>query len=802
MGRVRRRDERGVVTQLFMFLVVSGVAGVLVAGLVIPLAGMTGMSTQAAIDNFEKLPSTLKEPPLPERSTMYDSKGNVLATFYDENRINVSLDKISKPMQQAIVAVEDARFYEHGPLDLRGTMRALIRNQQGSGMQQGGSSITQQYVKLVLFESASTPAEQKAAIDETYERKLQELRFAVGLEEKYSKDQILEKYLNIVFFGANIYGVEAAAKHFFNTTADKLTVPQAAMLAGMVRNPNGFSVEKDPLEVVARRNFVLSRMVDQKSITVADYERLSKQGLGLDISETKTGCFSSKYPFFCEYAVETLLDDPALGATRELRRRYLYEGRLEIRTTLDPKAQDAAQKSIRKKIRPTDPVFSAVSMVEPGTGHIKAMAQSKGYGRGDGNTFVNYNVGQNDGGGIGVQPGSTFKPFVLAAAIKQGIPLSHQVSSPNSMVLPAREPISRCDGSRPWRDDDPWRIGNSSNPGASSIDLIRATTRSVNTAFVNLERETGLCDPWRIATEAGIKRGDGKPLEQVGSFVLGVNEVTPLSMAEAYATFAARGVHCRAIAVTSVLDRKGKAVPVKAAGCKRVLEEHVADAVNYTLRQVVDGNDPSRSGKDMAMEGRQVAGKTGTNNDRKAVSFAGYTTDLATYAVVQDAHSPLRGLRGQRVGGKRLADAEVWGGKLSGPIWLGAMEGALDGKSSPDFEDPEDVVVEGEQSDVPWVLGYSERTATRMLREAGFEVTVGEPVSSSREEGTVAAQSPSGGSEYGTGSTVEIRLSRGDGNGDGDGDGNGDGDGDGNGDSGGDGDGDGDGDGNGNGGGD
>jgi membrane peptidoglycan carboxypeptidase len=769
MGKVRRRDERGIVSQLFVFVVVSVLAGVLVAGLAIPLAGMTGMSTQAAIDSFEKLPSTLKEPPLPERSTMYDSNGDVLATFYDENRVYVGLDQISKPMQQAIIAVEDARFYEHGPLDFRGTMRALVRNGQDGGVQQGGSSITQQYVKLVLFESASTPEEQREAIAETYERKLQELRYAVGLEEKYTKQQILEKYLNIVYFGDGVYGVEAAAKHFFSTTADKLTVPQAAMLAGLVRNPNGFNVEKDPQEVVGRRDFVLSRMLDLKMITAADYAAYRKQGLGLDLTETKTGCFSSKYPFFCDYAVQTLLNDPALGPTEQVRKRYLEEGGLEIRTTIDPRAQDAAQKSIRKKVRPTDSVVAAVSMVEPGTGHIKAMAQSKGYGEGKGNTFVNYNVARKDNGGIGVQPGSTFKPFVLAAALQQGIPLSHRVESPATMVLPAREPMERCDDP-PWRDDDPWRIENSSNPGAASINLITATVRSINTAYVNLERETGLCDPWRIATAAGVKRGDGKPLEDVGSFVLGVNEVTPLSMAESYATFAARGKHCTAIAVTSVKDRNGKAVPIKSAGCKQVVEQHVADGVNYALRQVVDGNDPSRTGDDMAMEGRQVAGKTGTNDDRKAVSFAGYTTNLATYAVVQDAHQPLRSLRGQRVGGQRLSDAEVWGGKLSGPIWLAAMEGALEGKPSPDFEDPSDLVVQGERTDVPWVLGYSEETATRMLEEAGFEVEVGEPVNSSREEGTVATQTPSGGSRLETGSTVEIRISRGPGSWWGDGD--------------------------------
>ncbi len=744
-----------------MFLVVSTLAGVLVAGLVIPLAGAVGVTTRMTIDSFESLPSVLPEPPLPESSAMYDAAGRRMATFYDENRKNVPLAQISKNMQKAIVAIEDSRFYEHGPLDLRGTVRALVRNQQAGGsIQQGGSSITQQYVKLVLFESADTKEKRAAAIDDTYERKLQELRYAVGLEEKYSKDQILEKYLNIVYFGDNVYGVEAAAKHFFSTKAAKLTLTQAAMLAALVRDPNGLEPFKDFEPVKSRRNLVMSRMHDLGMIDAATYTKYSKAGNGLKKTETKRGCFNSNYPFFCDYALEVLLNEPALGRTKAEREKFVYEGGIQIFTTIDRETQRGAENSIRKAVNATDSVYSAVSLVQPGTGHIKAIAQSRPYGEGKGKTYVNYNVPQKYNGGIGVQPGSTFKTFVMAAAIKQGVPLSVTLPTPAKMHFGRKDKIPTC--TKPWSTDD-WNPGNSTGGKLKQADMMTAAAQSINTFFINLERRTGLCDPATIAASLGIERGDGEKLEQVGSFTLGVNEVTPLSMAEAYATFAARGKHCDAIAVTKVLDRKGNRVEIPGANCKQVLPPTVADGVNYALRGVVDGDNPSRSGKKMSMakDGIQVAGKTGTNDDRYAVSFAGYTTNMAGYAVVQDAHPRLRTLMNQRIGGEKRTGDEVWGGALAGPIWLGAMKAAMQGKKAAPFVDPNKKTLEGIKVKVPTVLGYGPNKAKRILEKAGFSVIMGDDVYSNREPGTVGMQTPQGGSRFGRGSTVTLHLSKG-----------------------------------------
>jgi membrane peptidoglycan carboxypeptidase len=683
----RARRKLSFVENLVMFLVVSALAGALVAGLAIPFVGVVGLSAKSLTDSFQNQNSELLDPPLPERSQLFAADGTVIATFYDQNRVEVRLDQVAPVMQHAILAIEDARFYHHGPLDMQGTLRAFVRNQQGGGVSQGGSSITQQYVKLVLFENAATPDEQNKVIEESYARKLQELRYAVELEKTMTKEEILGKYFNIVYFGDGAYGIESAAKYYFSTTAAKLTLPQAAMLAGLVRDPNGLDVRRNPQAVLARRNVVLDRMRHEGMISPKQRAAAAKTKLGLRMSKFAQGCYYSKYPFFCDYVQAVLLSDSALGRSVEERRRLLYRGGLAINSTLDIRAQDAAQKAVSETVAPTDLVHGAVSMVEPGTGAIKAMAQSKGYGQGKGKTYVNINVPQKYGGGIGFSPGSTYKPFVLAAAIRQGMPLTERLPSPGRTAI--GRPVKNCPDGKPGYNSAFWSIGNSTSAGATS-DMISGTGRSVNTYYANLEAETGICEPAQIATKLGAVRADGQPLLQIKPFTIGVNEIAPLSMAEAYAGFAARGMHCRAVPFTRVLDRDGNPLPVQGPDCKQVIPKDVADKVNFVLRQVVDGKDSGRTGQRMSMksEGRQVAGKTGTSENRKSVWFMGYTTNMVAAAAVADAHPVLRSLLGAEINGRRVGGDQVWGGTLAGPMWLASMRGALEGKKSPNFAEP------------------------------------------------------------------------------------------------------------------
>src|SRR4051812_10296106 len=259
-------DERlpssRVASHLLVMLAVAAVMGVVVAGLAIPFAGVLGVGARNVAQTMDSLPAELKTDPLPQKTKLVDSDGDTIATIYDENRVNVSLNQISRTMVKAIVAIEDYRFYEHGALDLKGTLRALVTNQANSGVVQGGSSITQQMVKLTLLTQANTKAEREAAVDDTYARKLRELRYAIAFEQHYSKDWILERYLNISYFGDGTYGIQSAARHYFNTNAKNLDLRQSAMLAGLVKNPTGYDPTNSPDAALERRNVVLDRMAD------------------------------------------------------------------------------------------------------------------------------------------------------------------------------------------------------------------------------------------------------------------------------------------------------------------------------------------------------------------------------------------------------------------------------------------------------------------------------------------------------------------------------------------------------------
>src|SRR4051794_9338097 len=281
----RRRSQvtfGTVVSHLAVIIAVAAVLGVLVAGLVVPFVGAIGYGARATADSLQNLPTELKAMPLSQRSRVLDRNGNPIAAFYDENRVNVPLDKVSPIMRKAVVAIEDYRFYEHGALDLKGTLRAFVNN-QANGSTQGGSSITQQMAKMTQLAQARTEAERKAATANTYQRKILELRHAIAFEQNYSKDWILERYLNLAYFGDGAYGVQAAARHYFSVNASQLNVAQAAVLAGLVKNPVGFDPTTYPARALARRNVVLQRMAELHAIPDDMATGLEQSKLGLNV---------------------------------------------------------------------------------------------------------------------------------------------------------------------------------------------------------------------------------------------------------------------------------------------------------------------------------------------------------------------------------------------------------------------------------------------------------------------------------------------------------------------------------------
>jgi membrane peptidoglycan carboxypeptidase len=669
------------VWRLGVLLGVLVIAGVVAALIAVPFVGGLGVITRSAIENFEALPASLDTPPLPQRTLLLAADGTTLATLYYQNRVEVPLGEIAPIMRQAIVAVEDSRFLQHHGFDFRGGVRALASNTSSGGVQEGASTLTMQYIKNVLVTEASNGAELEAARGRSATRKLREVRLALALEKRYSKAEILQRYLNIAYFGSGAYGVEAASRRYFSKPASALTLAEAATLAGIVQQPTAFDPLRNPDLSAKRRNLVLRRMADQGYITVAQAEKASLTPMSsvLAPSRVTNGCTTSYAPFFCDYVLQMIRTNSTFGDTPEAREAFLKRGGYTIRTTLDAKAQQAAFTAVTTKIPIEDESkrAAAITMIQPGTGNVLAMAQNRLWGTsGPGRTTYNYNVDQAAGGTIGMQAGSTFKIFTLAAALEAGISPAEYISSPSPNTF---ENFVNCETGVSY---GPITVRNST--GAGTFDMAKATAYSINTYFMALEERTGLCRPPEIAESMGVRLGSGEPLLRVPSFTLGTMEVTPLQVANAYATFANHGSYCAPRVLLDIRDRNGKAVPVPPAACTQVITRDVADSTTALLTGVIDGDIGGRTGQAMSLADRPAAGKTGTTNESAAVWFAGYTPDISAAVWVGDPRGgygfPMKDIT---IAGRYYA--QVFGSTLPGPIWKEAMTGASEGRAANNF---------------------------------------------------------------------------------------------------------------------
>ena len=683
------------------FIVISSVAGLLLAGLVLPATATAGLAAKSASDHFEDLPDDFQTPTLPQRSSIYAADGSLIATTWDDdlhgNRVVVPWNEISTTMPEAIVSIEDQRFYQHGGIDLKGTLRALVNDSSGGSLQ-GGSSIAQQYVKNVLeVEAGSNASAQQAAIADTLSRKITELKYAIAVEQQMSKQELLDRYLNIVYFGNDAYGVEAAAERYFSTSAAKLTVPQAAMLAAIVNSPTLYDPFQHPQEALTRRNIVIADMAlpTLHYLTAKQAAAYEKTPLDLKPTVPQNGCITAQgsAAFFCNYVYETFISDASYGATTAAREAMWNEGGLSITTTMVTKNETSADAAISSRVYATDKVASALVEVTPGTGAIVSMAQSKPMGSGNGETYINLSSDPSHNGTTGFQAGSSFKIFVGLAALEQGISPSmnidalHQID--DSSVSFAACP-SGVNTTVPWQEPGATTYAPTNDDSTNGpVDMIYGFAQSVNTYFLRLEEKTGLCQPATIAASMGVTQdndsGSGKALLQIPSFTLGTNNITPIAMAEAYATLASGGTYCKPYVLTGVTDSSGKQYPAQTKQCAQVLDTNTVNELTYLLQQVVKWGTASGA---VPLDGREVAGKTGTTDSGVATWFDGYTPQLAAAVWTGfENWNTTTSMSDMQIGPKYFS-GQVYGASISAPIFNQAMTSALQGVAAENFTAP------------------------------------------------------------------------------------------------------------------
>ncbi|MFI5841458.1 transglycosylase domain-containing protein [Catenuloplanes sp. NPDC051500] len=644
-------------------LVLLGVlGGAVVAGAGLPVSATAGVAAKLASDSFDDLPEDLKTPPTAQTSYLYASDGKtVITSFLDENRTDVSGDEIAKVMKDAIVAAEDTRFYEHGGVDIKGLVRAFVSNSQG-GEVSGASTLTMQYVRNVLKnDSTMSEEERQAATELSTTRKLQEIKFAITLEDSLDKPEILRRYLNIAYFGNQAYGVSAAANAYFSTTPDKLTLAQAAMIAGLVKSPDLYDpVNNEEDEALGRRNYVLNGMVGTGAITQAEADAAIAEPLGLKPTKSTSNCAGSSHAdagwgFYCDYFVSWWKQQEEFGPDANARYDALKKGGFRIVTALDATLQSAASKEALKIYGFNDPKAAPFAAVEPNTGKVKALAINRHYSNEKNPTSGNYPntmnqfiAGSDDSAGY--QFGSTFKIFVLLAALEKGYALD------KGFTTKSKDKTTFSDGSS----DGCGGFWCPKNASASYQDgyqnMWTAFGKSSNTYFVKLEEQVGVKAAVDVAKRLGIQfrtKNDANLAanpDDWGSFTLGVSSTTPLDMANAYATLAADGNYCKPTPVVSITDTTGSSseAAAKAAqpDCKQVLDKDVArggiDAARCPIGQSPahgacnNGTSTEVSG----VVGRPVAGKTGSSSDNATESFIATTPQLAIAGIAVNPDNP------------------------------------------------------------------------------------------------------------------------------------------------------------------
>lgn len=781
------------------FVGMSALAGVLVTAAVTPALAVTGMAANNSISLFENLPGYLEPAELAQRSNIYatapDGSPWLLASFFDDNREEVAWEAISQYVKDAAVAGEDPRFYEHGGVDIQGTVRGALKTVSGEDTQ-GGSSITQQYVKNVLINNNTAKATNQEEFEKAYDeatevsvsRKLKEIRYAIALEKEYSKDDILKGYLNIAAFGGRVYGIESAAQYYYSKTAATLSLPEAASLIAIVNFPEALRLDQpedeengaasvnakgEPTPYAAnkdRRDYILDKMLEYQKITPEEHAAAVATPVTPVIHPPSTGCQSAGgSAYFCDYVtwvIKNQFDDPTTEDVNE-GTQMLQKGGLDIYTTLDLELQNEAETAMRENVPFADPRFDVGSVavsVEVGTGKILAMTQNKQYTQdpdviaasaGD-YSSINYSTDYAYGGSLGFQPGSTFKVFTLAEWLNEGHSLRETFngSRRNFTSFPAA-----CYGG--WKGNyDP-----KNDDGTGANNAVDATKYSVNTAFIAMGQQLDLCKIRDTAQAFGVRRADGLDLGQKYQYaedgtrsvnpdevfgpsaILGTEEVSPLSMVSAFAGVANNGATCSPVAIARIVNNEGEEQAVPQTACPQSVTPEVAHAMSYAMAQTFGGTaSASNTGT-----GVPHIGKTGTTDNNEGTWMNGASTRVATAVWVGNVtgHANLR----------QLSFDSGAAATARHRMWKRIMTLADNKYGGAEFPEPDQSAFKQVLVDIPQVAGLSFDAAKQALETAGFVAEDGGQQDSNLPAGTVSGTDPTG--QAGKGTTIRIFTSNG-----------------------------------------
>lgn len=723
-----------------------------------PVIGGAGLAARNGAQLIDDIPVSFTEEPPARVSKVLDADGKLMTSYYNFYRVPVSINRMPESMQNAIVAIEDERFYDHNGIDTKGTLRAVVQNFVAGGVEQGGSTLTQQLVKNTLLYQAKTQAEEKAAIEPSIGRKLREAKVALEIEKKYTKKQILEKYLNLMNFGANAYGVAAAARTYFGVAVEKMTLEQSAMLAGLVQSPTAFNPLVHPDAAIKRRNLVLQAMAKSKYITQSEAEKAKKKPLGAKSEyqrpDRSCAAVANNGGFFCDYLWSYLT------TSLKIPEKTLKEGGLTIKTTFKPAMQNSVTNAILgvsdTYFTLADTKIATMDVLEPGTGKVFALGVNRKYGndpKDPGQSTVNWPTVNGEGAG------STYKLFPTVTALTNMDGINFSLTTPP----PYKSKISPG-----------YEVDNAGGYPAT-LPMWRALYMSSNTYFVALEDHIGSMDPIvDTATKMGLWApgdttiSDQVKAEQQASFTLGPGSGNPLRLATAYATVAARGTKCEPTPIDGVFTIRGKPLknsktgkPFFTAGencTANAISPGVADTVNQILRKDVIPGSPSATGNAAYVSGYDIAGKTGTAQGNNSYAFVGYTPKILASVLAYDPkkNEGMPGLGGGDAG---------YGGGYPATIWRRAMAEILPANYGTDivFPPADPAIEKGKSFSNPVnCVGKSPQACASALSAAGLTPQQsGTPIDSDQPAGAVARQEPAVGGTVSPGQIVLYTLSTG-----------------------------------------